>query len=79
MKIWGNGVFSRSDVISNLYPDTMSRSYHVTYKKDIKKLSVREIIEQSSDLNSDFNEWSKKLAIKDSVSRLRKLSKKIDN
>ncbi len=57
----------------------MSRSYHVTYKKDIKKLSVREIIEQSSDSNSDFSEWSKKLAIKDSVPRQRKQSKKKDN
>ena len=56
----------------------MSRSYHVTYKKDIRKLSVKEIIEQSSDPNSDFREWSKKLAIKDAVPRQRKQSKQKD-
>ncbi len=49
----------------------MSRSIHVTYK-DIKHLSKKAIDEAAKDPDSLFRQWSRKLAIKDSVSRQRK-------
>ena len=49
----------------------MSRSIHVTYK-DIKHLSKKGIDEEAKDPDSIFRQWSRKLAIKDSVPRQRK-------
>lgn len=50
---------SWQNVIINLYADIISRSYYVTYKKDIRKLSAKENLEQSLDPSSDFREWQK--------------------
>jgi len=51
----------------------MSRSIHVTYK-DIKHLSKKGIDEEDKDPDSIFSQWSRKLAIKDSIPRQRKLN-----
>jgi len=51
----------------------MSRSIHVTYK-DIKHLSKKGIDEEAKDPDSIFSQWSRKLAIKDSIPRQRKLN-----
>jgi hypothetical protein len=56
----------------------MSRSIHVTYK-DIKHLSKKAIDEEAKDPDSLFRQWSRKLAIKDSVPRQRKQNSKNKN
>jgi hypothetical protein len=56
----------------------MSGSIHITYK-DIKHLSKKEIDEEAKDPDSIFRQWSKKLAIKDSVPKQRKQNPKNKN
>jgi hypothetical protein len=56
----------------------MSRSIHITYK-DIKHLSKKGIDEEAKDPDSLFRQWSRKLAIKDSVPRQRKQNSKNKN
>jgi hypothetical protein len=56
----------------------MSRSIHVTYL-DINHLSKNEIVEEAKDQDSLFVQWSKKLKIKDSIPRQRKLNPNIKN
>ena len=65
-------VFRQTDVSGNFKKKPkMSRSIHVTYK-DIKHLSKKAIDEEAKDPDSLFRQWSRKLAIKDSVPRQRK-------
>jgi hypothetical protein len=56
----------------------MSRSYHVTYK-DFKLLSKKGIDEEIRDPNSLFRQWAKKLSIKNSIPKLRRLIKQKKN
>ena len=49
----------------------MSKSIHITYN-DIKHLSAQGIEEESKDPDSDFSQWSRKLAIKNKVPKQRK-------
>jgi len=66
-------VFRQTDVTANFKKDTaMSKSIHVTIK-DFRGLTKSELDEQSTDLNSDLKQWSKKSAIKKEIKKKRKI------
>ena len=53
----------------------MSRSIHTTYKKNIKGLTKKEIVEQFNDPDSDLAALAKKSLIKEDVKKKRKQKK----
>ncbi len=49
----------------------MSRSIHIT-RKNFKRLTKKEIDEQSNDLNSELRQWGKKSLLKKAIKKNRK-------